>query len=58
MFLGFLTDFYEDYRLIPCLDENGEPYSTYKLKCLGSFQNMLKSRTKIFDNNYLIFKFI
>ena len=56
MFLGFLTDFYEDYRLIPCLDENGEPYSTYKLKCLSSFQNMLKSRTKIFDNNYLFNK--
>ena len=56
MFLGFLTDFYDIYKGGTCVDENGEYYRIYKMKCQDSFINMLKSRTNAFDNNYLLSK--
>ena len=51
--LGDLTDFSEFYENTECMDENGEFYKIYKLKCEGFFINMIKSRTNAFDNNYL-----
>jgi len=51
--LGDLTDFYEFYKNTECMDENGEFYKIYKLKCEGFFINMIKSKTSAFDNNYL-----
>ena len=53
-YLNFLTDFYEIYKGTNCMDENGENYEVYKMKCQGYFINMLKSRTDAFDNNYLL----
>jgi len=51
--LGDLTDFSKFYENTECMDENGEFYKVYKLKCEGFFINMIKSRTSAFDNNYL-----
>ena len=36
-----------------CVDENGEYYTVYKYKCEIFFENFEKSRTGLFDNNYL-----
>ena len=36
------------------MNENGENYDVYKMKCLGFFKTMLKSKTGAFDNNYLL----
>ena len=44
----------EIYAKTNCLDENGEYYKIYKMKCQGAFLNMLKSKTNTFDNNYLL----
>ena len=35
-----------------CVKENGDFYSTYKVKCENFYRNMMKSKTKTFDNNY------
>ena len=50
--IAFKYIFYE-YGFFPCLDENGEYYSTFKLKCETFFRNILKSKTGVYDNNYL-----
>ena len=39
--------------VVTCLDENGEYYDVYKLKCEPFFVTMQKSKTNAFDNNYL-----
>ena len=36
-----------------CLNENGENYDVYKIKCEPFFTIMKKSKTEAFDNNYL-----
>ena len=41
------------YENTDCIDENGEFYDLYKIKCEGFYQNILKSKTSAFDNNYL-----
>ena len=35
-----------------CIDDNGDYYSVYKFKCELFYQNFLKSKSKLFDNNY------
>ena len=35
-----------------CVDENGEYYNVYKFKCEIYFQNFIKSKSNLFDNNY------
>ena len=50
--LGDLTDFSEFYENTTCMDENGEYYKVYKMKCEEFFINMIKSKTNAFDNNY------
>ena len=44
-----------DYEIEPaqCLNENGEYQKVYKFKCQTIYKNMMKSKTSIFDNNYL-----
>ena len=45
---------YYPYNLIfKCMNDNGQFYTSYKMKCDDFFQNMMKSKTKKFDNNYL-----
>ena len=39
-------------RMYTCLNENGFFYTSYKMKCANFFKNMMKSKTKTFDNNY------
>ena len=51
--LGYLTEFTEIYENSTCMDEKGENYKVYKMKCQGFFINMLKSKTNTFDNNFL-----
>ena len=41
------------YSARQCVDKNGEYYTVYKYKCEIYFENFQKSRTGIFDNNYL-----
>ena len=41
------------YVIRKCMDDRGQFYSSYKMKCDDYFQNMMKSKTKKFDNNYL-----
>ena len=41
------------YDSSQCLNENAEFYTTYKYKCEFFFKNYKKSRTDLFDNNYL-----
>ena len=36
-----------------CMNEEGENYQVYKLKCDYFFQDMMKSKTYAYDNNYL-----
>ena len=36
-----------------CLDEEGEYYTIYKIKCESFYNDMLKSNSGAFDNNYL-----
>ena len=38
--------------LFYCTDENGFFYTSYKMKCTNFYENMMKSKTKSFDNNY------
>jgi len=51
--LDDISNYSEKYENTTCMDENGEHYKIYKMKCEGFFINMIKSRTMIFDNNYL-----
>ena len=44
---------YSDEEAVTCLNENGEYYDVYKVKCEPFFIIMKKSKTGIFDNNYL-----
>ena len=43
---------YDYLNLNRCIDENSEFCTTYKVKCEYFFQNMMKSKTGVFDNNY------
>ena len=55
-YFGFLITLkypYYDKGFFQCLDEKGEYYSTTKLKCETYFRNILKSKTGVYDNNYL-----
>ena len=36
-----------------CINDEGEYYQVYKLKCDDFFKNMIKSKTNNYDNNYL-----
>ena len=36
-----------------CVDDKGEPYEIFKLKCEKYFKNMMKAKNNIFDKNYL-----
>ena len=49
-FFEALTENSDSYT---CMDHNGEIYNSYKFKCEPYFEDMLKSRTKAYDNNYL-----
>ena len=49
------TNYSKSYENTTCMDENGEYYKIYKMKCEGFFINMIKSKTNIFDNNYCNF---
>ena len=51
-FAYYMTDI-NYYENTDCIDENGEFYDLYKIKCEGFYQNILKSKTSAFDNNYL-----
>ena len=44
---------YPYYLYFKCLDEYGQYYKTYKMKCATFYEKMMKSKTKAFDNNYL-----
>ena len=49
-FFEALTENSDSFR---CIDNKGEIYDSYKFKCEPYFDNMLKSKTGIYDNNYL-----
>ena len=51
--IGDINNHSDLYEHTNCIDENGEYYKFYKLKCESFFFNLLKSRTSVFDNNYL-----
>ena len=36
-----------------CMNDDGEYFQVYKLKCENFFLNMMKSKSNIYDNNYL-----
>ncbi len=36
-----------------CLDDDGNYYTVFKLKCELYFRNMMKSKTEAYDNNYI-----
>ena len=44
---------YEKFNNHQCLDEKGEYYSTYKVKCDEFFTTIMQAKTGAFDNNYL-----
>ena len=41
------------YHFTSCLTEKGEYQPVFKMRCENFFINMLKSKTNVFDNNYL-----
>ena len=41
------------YDFNPCFDEKGELHTVYKPKCENVYKNMMKSKTNVYDNNYL-----
>ena len=45
---------YPNYRdeYIQCLNEQGEYYTVYKIKCEAFFQHMKRAKTNAYDNNY------
>ncbi len=53
-FIYFYKHPYYEWAVYQCIDENGEFYKSFKLKCEIFFQNMIKSKSGIFDNNYLL----
>ena len=50
-FVSEMTDY--EYDTSTCVNDEGQLYNIYKLNCEPFFINMLKSKTDIFDNNYL-----
>ena len=46
-------DFEDEEEFSTCLDEEGEYYNIYKIKCESFFIDMQKSKTGAFDNNYI-----
>ena len=52
-FIYFLREPLYEMLNTQCLDENGEYYTLYRVKCEIFFKNMMKSKTEAFDNNYL-----
>ena len=50
-YLYYMIDPY--YTGSSCINNEGEYYEVYKLKCEIFFQNMMKSKTSVFDNNCL-----
>ena len=50
-FINFLKN--PIYEGTTCIDEKGDFYKTFKMKCETFFISLMKSKTSAFDNNYL-----
>ena len=50
-FVYFMT--YEYLDIEGCNQDNGDPYEAFRFKCLTFYKNIKKSKTSIFDKNYL-----
>ena len=51
-FIYFLKN--REYKGTNCIDEEGEFYKVFKMKCESFFISLMKSKTSAFDFNYLL----
>ena len=49
---AYIQAHYPYYTYTSCVDENGEYYTVYKIKCAEFFIHMMNAKSNLFDNNY------